>query len=254
MTSVLTNQDPSWGCVWCPALEMCSNGVDRRRREWDEETCYLEHLGIRELTMCPMKQRESEEKFYEVTVSHVDGENWMDSFTTEQVQMKHQKSVVWTLPFSFPFFEEKVNILAISERGWINPRADTEKNKVDATYTFIQLSPEFLAERELTVSKGTGFYKESKCGILVYSYDERMTDQIKLTICSDGTINIFFSFPQNHFIDGALGLSHGIYDTGNNVLDHAQAHLDPDVSDPVLNMEKNNTLVTFTPVSRSDTV
>ena len=124
---------------------------------------------------------------------------------------------------------------------------ETEKNKVDATYTFIQLTPEI----ELTVSKGTGFYKESKCGILVYSYDERMTDQIKLTICSDGTINIFFSFPQNHFIDGALGLSHGIYDARNNVLDHAQAHLDPDVTDPGLNMEKNNTLVTFTPVSRS---
>ena len=244
-----TTMDPAWGCVWCPALEMCSNGVDRRRLEWDEETCYLEHTGVRHISTCPMEQTESKEKFYEVSVSHVDGEKLADYFTVaHRVEIKHHRPVHWTLPFSFPFFEEQIHVLALNEGGLISPRAEIEtKNKVDATYTFIQLTQ---IEEELKVSRGSGFYKESKCEIIVFDYDERMTDQIKLIICSDGSINVFYSVPQNHFLDDTLLLSHGIYDPSDNILDHALAHLhlDPDTAHSQLGAA--STLVTFTPVTR----
>ena len=92
-----TTMDPAWGCVWCPALEMCSNGVDRRRREWDEETCYLEHAGVRDIRNCPMQQTECKEKFYDISVSHVDWQNLADNFTFPSQ----------TLPFSFPYFRGK---------------------------------------------------------------------------------------------------------------------------------------------------
>ena len=215
--------------------------------EWDEETCYLEHAGVRDIKMCPVQQKESEEKFYEVKVSHIDGDKLMKDVTIEKpVQTKLHETVGWNLPFSFPFFEEKMHSLAITDGGLVSPM-ETKNHKLDAPHaTFIQLTGEI----ELTVTKGTGFYKELKCGILVFNYDKRMTDQIKLIICPDGTINIFFSLPQNHIIEDYLYLSHGIYDASDNVLDHAVAHLDPVTTDPALIRGNNNTLITFTPVSR----
>lgn len=51
LTNYVTSINPPLQCYWCPTLNKCSTGTDRKRQEWLQKAC--DRTQISEASKCP---------------------------------------------------------------------------------------------------------------------------------------------------------------------------------------------------------
>ena len=63
-----TQTTTGFECIWCPALKFCSSGLDRNRRAWERELCYLSKHSAKSPRSCPVELVQSNRHYYNQTI------------------------------------------------------------------------------------------------------------------------------------------------------------------------------------------
>ena len=211
-------------CVWCSALQMCSNGLDRNRLIWDKELCYLSHVGVRETAQCPVEMVMNNDTFYHV-VYHQTPPKTSD--------IKFEKAPVGkllSLPFTMKFFEENISGLVISDDGTsIMLETGENKNSKDLfNYKFIRVIDPPTSNIQFAITQLLD-NDSKKSFILKFLYSKERNLQIILRPNNQ----IYFHFTNIPFVgnEKEIGLYHGIFENKNGRVDMATSLLSSFKSD-----------------------
>ena len=212
------------GCVWCPALQMCSNGLDRNRLIWDRELCYLSHVGVRETAQCPVEMVMNNDTFYHV-VYHQTPPPTSD--------IKFEKAPVGkllSLPFIMQFFEENISGLVVSDDG-TSIMLETGINidsKDPFNYKFIRVIDPPTSNIQFAITKLLDNDLE-KSFILKFLYSTERSLQIILRPNNQ----IYFHFTNIPFVgnEKEIGLYHGIFENKSGRVDMATSLISSSKSD-----------------------
>ena len=209
-----TSLPSNLGCVWCPALQMCSNGLDRNRLVWDKEVCYLSHVGIRETVQCPVEMVISNDTFYHVVYHQTPPPTSHIKFGKAPV------GKLLSLPFIMQFFEENINGLVISDDGTsIMLETGMKTNSTyPFNYKFIRVIYSPTSNIQYAITKLLDSDSE-KSFILKFSYSSEKNLQIILRPNNQ----IYFHFTNIPFVENEkeIGLYHGIFKSKSGIVDMA---------------------------------
>ncbi|XP_055389126.1 plexin domain-containing protein 1-like [Condylostylus longicornis] len=63
-----TNHNTTFGCAWCPGLNKCSTGTDRKRQDWLQKGC--DRSIIKEAGSCPPKGTKGNDASTSIEINH----------------------------------------------------------------------------------------------------------------------------------------------------------------------------------------
>eukprot|EP00092_Neocalanus_flemingeri_P019699 GFUD01021335.1.p1 GENE.GFUD01021335.1~~GFUD01021335.1.p1 ORF type:complete len:1268 (-),score=248.81 GFUD01021335.1:181-3984(-) len=197
--------DPQLNCVWCPGLQFCSDGMDRRHQEWNAKRCYLTTVGLTTVKQCPLEILKLNQKFYNQTMYHqqqsIFGDydsRYLQNLKLDLIQDPNYFHI--EIPFKFPYFEEEVTSMMISTHGVLGISSHGIKNNSSSEpvmYKYIAPFKGILKfDNEGTIHHGEVEINGGKCyGIkwanAKFSKDESISFQCGL--CKDGTIYFHYT-------------------------------------------------------------
>eukprot|EP00092_Neocalanus_flemingeri_P009184 GFUD01009885.1.p1 GENE.GFUD01009885.1~~GFUD01009885.1.p1 ORF type:complete len:1247 (+),score=303.08 GFUD01009885.1:55-3795(+) len=192
--------DPQLNCVWCPGLQLCSDGMDRKHQEWNAKHCYLTNIGLRSVEQCPLEIVTASHQYYHQTVYHTHQSILGDYHSTSLQNVQDTNYEHVELPFKFPYFEEEVTSIIISTHGVLGVFGQGEKSSSGAEPVMYKYIAPFKGtlkfDKDGAIRHGEAEIDGGKCygvewvNALVY---ENESISFQCGVCKDGTIYFHYT-------------------------------------------------------------
>lgn len=217
--------DPNLNCVWCPGLSFCSDGMDRKRQEWDATRCFVSNIGLRKVNECPLEVKAVSEQYYSNIMYHQKDSLWEN---TSSLNI-HMRPVLDPSYFQIDlfdpltFFEEEVTSLTISSGGVVGVSHDEQKkgnsSKPVAYKYMAPFKSSLFFKNEGHIAHGNVKIDGEKCFGVEWReayFSKKGSLTLHLAVCKNGSIYFHYTNvtkdPYVSFddLDVSIGLWHGM--------------------------------------------
>jgi len=243
-------------CVWCPGLQFCSDGMDRKRQEWDATRCFLTNVGLRNLTQCPLEMKKVDTLFYNQITYHQFKPLWSESTSKSLKLHPLQNPSFFHIniiePFRFSYFEEEVTSFIISSHGVLGVSNMNESGSESIMYKYIApFKGNLKFGKNGTIKHAEVIINGVECYGIEWrnaEYSESATTTVQCGLCKDGTIYFHYIDVANDDVEelNNLGINIGLW---HGVTNEEYVEMADDKVDLNTNLTLTGLVIKFSPLS-----